>query len=59
MGPVIGDKLLRLDYQGGEGKPKRSRWKHKSGLDGATVIGLTDGSVFLKRGTKPLWGMFE
>lgn len=59
LGPVIGDKLLAVEYQGGEGKSKRSTWRHDFNGTGAKVIGLKDGSVLLKRGTKPLWRLFE
>lgn len=59
LGPVIGDKLLAVEYQGGEGKAKRSTWRHDFKGTGAQVIGLKDGSVLLKRGTKPLWRLFK
>lgn len=60
LGPIIGEKLLRLEYEGGEGKDPRSRWYHDFKPEtGAKVIGLKDGSVLLKRGKKPLWRMFK
>lgn len=59
-GPVIGDKLVAVEYEGGEGDKERGViYRHDFKGLGAKVVGLKDGSVLLKRGIKPLWSMLE
>lgn len=59
-GPVIGDKLVSVEYEGGDGDKERGVvYRHMFKGFGAKVIGLKDGSVLLKRGIKPLWEMLE
>lgn len=56
--PVIGDKVLKIDYEGGQGKDPRSAWTHDFTKARAKVYGLPDGSLLIK-GAKRLWRMFK
>ena len=59
-GPVIGDNVVVVGYEGGDGdKEQDVIYIHDFKGLGAKVIGLKDGSVLLKRGIKPLWEMHE
>ncbi len=59
-GPIIGDKLVAVEYEGGEGDKERGViYRHDFKGLGAKVVGLKDGSVLLKRGIKPLWSMLK
>ena len=59
-GPVIGDKLVAVEYEGGDGdKEPGVIYRHDFKGLGAKVVGLKDGSVLLKRGIKPLWRMLK
>lgn len=59
-GPIIGEKLVAVEYEGGEGDKERGViYRHDFKGLGAKVVGLKDGSVLLKRGIKPLWRMLK
>ncbi len=59
-GPIIGEKLVAVEYEGGDGDKERDViYRHDFKGLGAKVVGLKDGSVLLKRGIKPLWRMLE
>lgn len=44
---LIGERAYELTYEGGDGKPKKSRWVHKFETH-VRVFGLPDGTVLLE-----------
>jgi len=58
--PIIGDMLVAVEYEGGDGEKERGVvYRHDFKGYGAKVIGLKDGSVLLRRGSKKLWRMHD